>query len=247
METRHEENLCTAIFRRLNKIGFSEENVENEYIHLNFIMYFLNKVLPSSYFSEENYELTTSPKDIKVNFKGSEEVLTVKTICEEESCLLEINYGENTMYFGSAENPVNVFIDDGKNGEIFKTDKNDESFTYYFKTLKTDSAESKELYCGKLTSINSCMNNKEYFVCERLYPKMIHEVGFWQTIKNRKHKHRERVIAIPKSNPDFTIFDDIILIFNELQKERKYVTDLQEKYTQLKSVQLLKENKEENS
>ena len=44
MEIKHEENLCTAIFRRLNKIGFNEENVENEYIHLNFIMYFLKNV-----------------------------------------------------------------------------------------------------------------------------------------------------------------------------------------------------------
>mgnify|MGYP004521538489 CR=1 FL=1 len=245
MESIHEENLCTAIFRRLNQIGFSEENVENEYIHLNFIMYFLNKVLPSSYFLEENYELTTSLKDIKVNFKGEKKILTVKTIYEEERCLLEISYGENTMYFGSVENPVNIFIDDGKYGEIFKVDKMEESFTYYFKTLKADSAKSEELYCGKLTSINACMDNKEYFEFERLYPKVIHEGSFWENIKNRKH--RKRVIGIPKGNSNFTIYDDVISIFGVLQKEGNHVMKFQEEYAKSKSAKLLKEKKEENS
>lgn len=247
METRHEENLCTAIFRRLNKIGFSEENVENEYIHLNFIMYFLNKILPSSYFSEENYELITSPKNIKVNFKDEKEILVIETVYEEDKCFLEISYGENTMCFGSAKNPINVFIADGRNSEIFKTDRTDGSFTYYFKTQKNDSAESEDLYCGKMIPINTCIDNKEYFVIERLYPKIIHQEGFLEKIKNRKHNRREKVIAIPKGNPDFTIYDDILSIFNEFQKEKHYIIKLQGKYARARNVQLLKEKKDENS
>lgn len=239
METRHEENLCTAIFRRLNKIGFNEENVENEYIHLNFVMYFLNKTLPNSYFSEENYELTTSPTGIKVNFKGDEKTLIVKSAYEEDRCLLEISYGENTMYFSSVDNPICVFIDDGKNGEVFKTDKDDETFSYYFKSLGNYSLESKELYCGKLTAINACIDKKEYFAYERIYPKTIHEASFWQTIKNRKH--RKRVIPIAKGNSDFTIYDDVITIFKELQKEKDYVMASQEETNRL-----LKNRKGEN-
>lgn len=240
METIHEENLCTAIFRRLNKIGFNERNIENEYIHLNFIMYFLKRILPISYFSEENYELTTSSDGIIVNFKGEEKTLVIKSIYEEDKCLLEISYGENTMYFSSVDNPICVFIDDGKTGEIFKTDKNEGTFTYHFKSVGNDSIKSEELYCGQLAAINSCIDNKEYFIYERIYPKTIPEASLWQTIRNRKH--RKRVIPIAKSNPDFTIYDDIITIFSELQKEKDFVMSAQEE-----TVRLVKRNKKENA
>lgn len=227
MKIKHEENLCTAIFRRLNKIGFNEENVENEYIHLNFIMFFLKNVLQPSYFSEENYELVLSPKSMSVDFSGDEKTLIAKTSYEEDRCFLKISYDKYTICFEANDNPINIFINDGDNEEIFKIDKKEESFTYYFKKLNKNDVEDKELYCGVLTSINTCIDNKEYFAYERMFPKAVYQKGFWEKIKDIKH--HKKVIAISKSNSNFSIYDDVILIFNELQKEKEKMLEPQEK------------------
>ena len=42
-------------------------------------------------------------------------------------------------------------------------------------------------------------------------------------------KHHKKVIAISKSNSNFSIYDDVILIFNELQKEKEKMLEPQEK------------------
>ena len=78
-----------------------------------------------------------------------------------------------------------------------------------------------------LTSINTCIDNKEYFAYERMFPKAVYQKGFWGKIKDIKH--HKKVIAISKSNSNFSIYDDVILIFNELQKEKEKMLEPQEK------------------
>lgn len=211
------ENLCTAISRRLEKIGFKEEDVANEYIHLNFLIYFLQKNLKSEYFLEENYEINTHPGKIVVDFKDELDNLVVETSCEEDNIYVEVRFKDKALVFSSSLNPLSIMITDGARGEIFKVDTLEASFTYYYKILESENIASEDLFCAKLTSINTKINNKEYFEYQRIYPKITYYNGMLDRIK--KLRHRNKIIAILKGKEDASIYDDVLEIFNELRKE----------------------------
>lgn len=227
------ENLYTAIYRRLNRIGYQSCYLNGEYVTMQFIANYLNSLIDSEYFKEGKYDLMMMKDSMVASFKVEYDLnknynVKVEKITnpdDEEKGISCIRLSSSiapckslTITSNGEKNAIEARLASGPIIEEFSAN-NDNSFSYaYYEQEDNGKIELK--YMGMLTSCNANIKNNEYFSYESLTPKKqeLKKHGLGAFLK--EFTGNGSIKKISKSSSSLTIYDDINLVFNELKKER---------------------------
>ena len=235
-----DENLYTAIYRRLNRIGYQACYLSGEYVTMQFIANYLNSLIDPEYFKEDKYELMMMKDSMIASFKVEYDLkknYTVKveniTSHEDEekgiSCIRlssSIAPSKNLTITSDGERKViEARLAYGTIIEEFSAnDDNSFSYAYY---NQEDNGKKELKYMGILTSCNANIKNNEYFSYVPVAPikQEYKKRGLGAFFKEFTGNGSIRKIC--KSSSSATIYDDINLVFNELKKERDNVFEIE--------------------